>query len=123
MSPDKQKQLQALCPSLFSDLDGCEPMAMFGFECGDGWHGVLAELILAIGKVCETAHVLTKATQVKEKFGGLRFYIDGGNDDIHALIKQAEAASFVTCEECGKAGELADERGWLRVCCDDCRTR
>jgi len=60
-----------------------------------------------------------KATQVKEKYGGLRFYMTCGNDEIYSLIQKAEELSYKTCEECGSPGE---ERGgsWINTLCDNC---
>jgi RNA polymerase-binding transcription factor DksA len=60
-----------------------------------------------------------KAAQVKEKFGGLRFYMTSENDEIRKLISEAEALSYETCEECGKPGEERDTR-WIRTLCDHC---
>jgi hypothetical protein len=57
------------------------------------------------------------AAQVKEKFGGLRFYIDGGDDEIHAYIQMAEAIADVTCEECGAPGKK-QPGGWIVTLCD-----
>ena len=60
-----------------------------------------------------------KAAQVKEKFGGLRFYMTVGIDKIFNLVEEAEALSYKTCEECGKPGE---ERGggWIHTLCNNC---
>ena len=58
-------------------------------------------------------------TQVKEKFGGLRFYMTCGTDEIFNLVGEAEELSYKTCEECGKPGEEKDT-GWIRTLCDDC---
>ena len=60
-----------------------------------------------------------KASQVKEKFGGLRFYMTCGTDEIFNLIDEAEELSYKTCEECGKPGEEKDT-GWIRTLCDYC---
>ncbi len=60
-----------------------------------------------------------KAAQVKEKFGGLRFYMTCGSDEIFDLISEAEALSYKTCEECGKPGEERDT-GWIHTHCDNC---
>lgn len=56
------------------------------------------------------------AAQVKEKFGGLRFYVDGGDDEIYAMISFAEAMSYRMCEECGSPGTTGG-RGWIRTLC------
>lgn len=60
-----------------------------------------------------------KAVQVKEKFGGLRFYMTSGNDEIYDLIGEAEAKSYKTCEECGEPGE-EKPMSWIRTLCDGC---
>jgi hypothetical protein len=83
------------------------------FECGDGWHAILDEL----GAVMERHGA--RASQVKEKFSGLRVYTDGHGDDVEAAIRAAERASLVTCEQCGKPGQ---RRGgaWVLTLCDGC---
>lgn len=45
------------------------------------------------------------ASQVKEKFGTLRFYMDYATDEMYKLIEEAEAKSAITCELCGAFGE------------------
>jgi len=65
-----------------------------------------------------------EATQVKEKFGTLRFYLDTPlGDEIDALVDKAEAASGVTCEACGCPGSLRCRKGWYSTLCDDCSSR
>lgn len=56
------------------------------------------------------------AVQIKEKFGGLRFYYDGGDDFIHAIVQMAELMSERTCEVCGDKGKLY-QKGWHRTLC------
>jgi hypothetical protein len=57
--------------------------------------------------------------QVKEKFGGLRYYTNYGSDRINTFINLAERLADVTCEECGRVGK---ERpgSWIRTLCDTC---
>jgi len=57
------------------------------------------------------------ASQVKEKYGMLRFYYDGGDDRITGMVDLAEAMSLVTCEQCGAPGETRSG-GWVRTLCD-----
>lgn len=56
-------------------------------------------------------------SQVKEKFGTLRFYYNGGDDIIDGMVRMAEAMSAVTCEECGAPGRQRSD-GWIRTLCD-----
>jgi hypothetical protein len=57
-------------------------------------------------------------TQVKEKFGTLRFYYDGGDDIIDGMVRMAEGMSGCTCEECGKPGGRRSG-GWIVTLCDE----
>ena len=59
-------------------------------------------------------------TQVKEKFGGLRFYIDGGDDEIYGMIGLAESLSYRTCEFCGTTKDVGQTQGWIITCCKAC---
>lgn len=81
--------------------------------CGSGWDAILFPLI-----------DLAKAEgvpifQIKEKFGGLRFYTDGSESEtLKAAIDAAEDACSKTCERCGQPGELRTNRSWLKTLCD-----
>lgn len=55
--------------------------------------------------------------QIKEKFGGLRFYYEGGDDYVYGLVSMAEAWAANTCEKCGESGKLR-HGGWIRTLCD-----
>lgn len=57
------------------------------------------------------------ASQVKEKFGTLRFYYQGGDEYISGVINSAESTSCYTCEECGNPGKTR-HGGWVRTLCD-----
>jgi len=92
----------------------------FGFECGDGWFDLLWNLCEKLDSVVpDNFEVL----QVKEKFGGLRFYISGGTDAVYDLINAAEVESERICELCGKIAKVQEDSGWLRALCAECGTR
>lgn len=55
--------------------------------------------------------------QIKEKFGGLRFYYQGGDNHISGLVDMAETWAGHTCETCGNKGERRSG-GWVRTLCD-----
>jgi len=55
--------------------------------------------------------------QVKEKFGTLRFYYHGGDDQIRGMVSLAESMSSVMCEECGAPGTTTGG-GWISTRCD-----
>jgi hypothetical protein len=56
--------------------------------------------------------------QIKEKFGGLRFYYDGGDEQIYGMVRMAESWAAHSCEECGKPGKSRNT-GWIRTLCDE----
>jgi hypothetical protein len=58
------------------------------------------------------------AEQVKEKFGTLRFYYNGGDDYISGLVSMAESMSGVTCETCGSPGTRTGG-GWIKTACTE----
>ena len=58
------------------------------------------------------------AVQVKEKFGTLRFYYNGGDDEVRGIERMAESMSAVMCEECGSPGKTRSG-GWIRTLCDE----
>jgi len=62
------------------------------------------------------------AVQVKEKFGGLRFYYYGGDEYIRGMVSLAESLSYRICEECGVMNELVNRNsvGWIQTTCPCC---
>jgi hypothetical protein len=66
----------------------------------------------------EEAERIPVVTQVKEKYGGLRFYVFGATDEQYALIRFAESMSYGTCEVCGNVGK-PNRGGWVRTRCKE----
>lgn len=89
-------------------------------ECGDGWFNFLVSLFNKIELELIKSNLQGEcyATQVKEKFGGLRVYKSTGNDKIYDLIHEAERESYTICEMCGQPGKLWN-KGWLSTLCDE----
>ena len=56
--------------------------------------------------------------QIKEKFGGLRFYAENLSKHAQGAVRMAEAMAERTCEYCGKPGELR-HGGWVKTLCDE----
>lgn len=81
-------------------------------ECGPGWKSIIDPLIEQSDKEGVTVG------QIKEKYGELRFYVDGSESDKLAdMIAQAEIDSRKTCEMCGKPGVLMVKGGWYKTIC------
>lgn len=78
----------------------------YGFACDNGWMPLLEILFKGIAELDTEKAV--RIFDIKEKFGGLRFYIEFStsvtkeySDSIYNLINKAEAASYNICERCG----------------------
>lgn len=84
---------------------------------GPGWWPLLDRLVDDLFDLGWDGEV----HQIKEKFGGLRFYIGYGSDEIFDRIERAEAESFKICEECGTRSNVETKGGWLLTLCGSCR--
>lgn len=93
----------------------------YGFETPKGWDDVLRRLSATLSNICTADGCDINVVQVKEKFGGLRFYYDGDGNctRINAAIRAAEVECYATCGICGKPGKLVNDRGWLMVVCEE----
>lgn len=80
---------------------------------GSGW----AKLI---NRLFDAKPEDTLVVQVKEKFGGLRFYTHETTDSFSKLISEAEAESYTVCENCGDSGKLNTDRYWVKTLCTKC---
>lgn len=102
----------------------------FGFGCGDGWFDIIDRLSSQLETECirlsmregVPEEALPVASQVKEKFGGLRFYMSHYTEVMDDYIEQAEAEAARTCERCGAPGTLR-YNGWVRTLCDSCQLK
>lgn len=86
---------------------------------GPGWYNLTAQLItdlIVLGWDKSLA-------QVKEKFGGGRFYIGAGSIAIWDRILDWERETFKTCEQCGtQENVLTHGPAWTKTLCSSCRT-
>lgn len=109
----------------------------YGIECDIGWYDILSSLCFLIAqrennnewsnknRIKENREPIpyesVKFIQIKQKFGGLRVYFDGGNDYIRGLVHMAEGLSYKICEKCGEKGTLRKNNGYgFQVLCEKC---
>ena len=57
-----------------------------------------------------------KFVQIKEKFGELRCYYEGGDSYIDGVISMLSQMSGITCELCGNSGKI-HHGSWIRTLC------
>jgi hypothetical protein len=66
-----------------------------------------------------TIESMPAVTQIKEKFGGLRIYLDHGDAVCRDIISRAEMKASRTCDMCGRPGRVGQHRrGWVNVRCE-----
>lgn len=110
------KNMEERFPKMFARSYG-------GFAVGSGWYPILEKLCANIQSHIDWKEKQGNAVpqvvvaQIKEKFGGLRFYYDGGDEYVSGLVRMAESWADIACEECGGAGRRRDG-GWIRTLCD-----
>ncbi len=85
-------------------------------KVGPGWAGTIERLVADLFALGWDGEVL----QVKEKFGGLRFYINAQTDEMWERAILACEESVKICEDCGAPGILRNVRGWRRTLCARC---
>jgi len=102
--------------------DSRQDAMVWGLECGDGWRDLIWKLCEDIEdelkKISDPQEFAFRVVQIKEKFGGLRYYVNWGTDSIDKLIAEAEKKSYTVCEVCGKEAELRKDNGWLSTVCE-----
>jgi hypothetical protein len=97
-----------------------------GFDLPLGWVNLVESLVEAIERrIKSNRHIpdIPKkiiVLQIKEKFGGLRFYIGGADDHTYGMIYMVEMMSYNMCQFCGKKGKLYSDWGWYRTLCESC---
>ena len=60
-----------------------------------------------------------RITQIKEKYGGLRWYDNGNTKEGYNIINKYESLSQRTCICCGKPAKYITF-GWISPFCEDC---
>ena len=137
MNPELDEKLCSKYPLIFANRDGSprETAMCWGFECGDGWYNLIDCLCATIQSHIKNSKKQydwavkredknlpeisdqVVAFQVKEKFGGLRFYTNGTDEFTNGAITFAENMSHHICEICGNRGSM-NKGPWFRTLCD-----
>lgn len=97
----------------------------FVTECDDGWSSLVTACHAELLSLDPNYVVL----QVKEKFGGLRYYYatthepsDSRAQAMRNAVTKYETMSFSVCEACGEPGEHHQgASGWWKTACESCR--
>ena len=118
MKLELQNKLFEKYPNIFKnkDLPMNQTCMCWGIECGDGWYDLIDGL-------CSQLSPTVIADQVKEKYGGLRFYICSGTEADYELIDNTEEKSYHICEQCGSTDNVSQTKGWISTLCANCKEK
>jgi len=125
MKEELQDKLVEKYPKIFGEV-GMTPQQScmaFGISVGDGWYWLIDNLCNCLQSTIDSnpdTYPQIVAAQVKEKFGGLRFYTNGARDEQHGVIDFAESLSFGICENCGSIEDVSQTKGWIVTLCPKC---
>jgi hypothetical protein len=103
-------------PELFEDENRRFSVKEYGLGVGPGWYGIVADLVKEIRQNDEASGRTSTLAQIKEKFGGLRFYLEETSKENFDAILKAERLSLETCETCGAPGKSYSD-GWIKTLC------
>lgn len=86
-------------------------------DCDDGWSKLIVDCHRELRSV---DHDYTIA-QIKEKFGGLRYYFASSDPSLYKqmgqIVAKYEKESFRICEVCGKSGTTENIGGLIKTLC------
>ena len=123
MKVELENKLFKKYPKIFrqKELAMTETAMCWGISTGDGWYWLINNLCNTIQKyIGANKKEQVEATQVKEKYGGLRFYYCGGSDLIDGMVWLAESMSYIICEQCGSIEGVTQTKGWIVTLCKKC---
>lgn len=94
----------------------------FGFEFQNGWLPMVYELFGLLDDLqCASGHAIT-ISQIKEKFGSLRIYLNCSDDiseDVRILTALFSSLSARTCDICGASGKIDLHDGYWCPRCEN----
>ena len=100
------------CIPTFTELDAMET----------GWREAFGIQMCKEVKACLKKNNYLKQyriTQIKEKFGTLRWYDAGAPRELYDIINKYENLSYRTCIVCGRPAKYISH-GWISPYCEDC---
>ena len=117
-------------PKIFEDYEG-NPGRVNWIDLPHGWVSVVDKLCGSMQSYIDN-HVTFSGVsdefrpkqvtcfQMKEKYGGLRFYTNGHDHVVQGMIDMAEYICSNTCQQCGSEQDLGVTSGWITILCRTC---
>lgn len=96
----------------YNELDGMPDGWLFNFG-----EALVKELSMLLTNQNENAPYKYTITDVKEKYGTLRWYDSGATKEMYKAINEYEIKSASVCLICGQDGEINENTYWLEPLC------
>lgn len=115
--------IDMLCANIQSRIDNAERQRGYTIEWNENVNDPDFEWVAYVKREeREVPEIIDQVvvTQIKEKFGTLRFYYHGGDEYISGLEAMADSMSAVICEDCGCPGKSrsTNTKRWIRTLCE-----
>ena len=124
MKEEKRNDLIERFPEMFEylkDWQGQAGKARLYAPVGDGWVWLVENTLEAMYQHCKNNNVpMPQITDIKEKWGGLRIYYNGGDIITEGMVELAEHFSYKICEICGTHNNIGQTSGWIHTVCETC---
>lgn len=108
--------------NIADDITKRVPEGWYGLTTPPGWDTIVSDTHMALKAIDPNYEV----HQIKEKFGGLRYYCSLDSDpEARKIIDAAEKASYNTCQNCGSTSpevNTSQNNGhWVTTTCPKCK--
>jgi hypothetical protein len=123
MNVELQDKLFKNYPKIFKqkDLSMQDTCMCWGIECGDGLYWLINLLCEQLqNDIDYSKSPQIEATQVKEKFGRLCFYVNEASEKQQGIIDFAQTLSLYICHKCGTTQHVGQTSNWTYTECKDC---
>lgn len=138
---DRRQQIEQKYKDFFFDENGKSTM-IGGIDIGNGWLPLIetiCEYATFVNKNIDYENQYRKKYQpkmpqleknnlkfitIKEKFGGLRCYLNNASPQIDGAVQALEMLSYKICENCGISNNVTQNKeGWIKTLCNNCRKK
>jgi hypothetical protein len=119
-----EQEIYDIYPEFFSTNAFGDPIEDYKphIGVGKGWWPLVKVIVEAAKRAhLKEPYLNIYRTDIKEKFGQLRVYVNYDNlESLSLVIEDIESLSLTICEECGNTGVNMKRKGWYRTLCPTC---
>ena len=119
MQPGSSELMNEIHLQVAKLIDKFVPDYYKSVDVDEGWHRIVLDCDNELTQMDPDYRI----AQIKQKFGGLRYYFETSNPDdlelfakMSSIVLKYEAIAAATCEDTGKPGVLMKSKGaWYKT--------